>query len=274
MTDRLRKCPTCKAAVKEGDRFCGYCGSPMEASPPQSAPPGPPTSSGPPAPSGPPASFGPPHPAPPPRRTQAPPRTPSQATDPYEGFREPGPKAPETESVEEQRAPETQAAEGHEEPATQAGEPLPFWIRNRGFGLLFLRLGLGILLIYGWNPTAMGSFAGGEEAELLGDLPYWVEVALVLDLPQLYYGVVGAHMATGFLIILGLLFRPACFVAAGSYLSVLAFQAVWAAEYMTIIDFVQSGCMVLIFLGLMVAGPGRLAVGRAERKALGKKDGG
>ena len=159
------------------------------------------------------------------------------------------------------------------EPADEEPDP-SFWIRNRGFGLLMLRVALGMLLVFGWNPMAAGGLGGGDQADILGDIPFWASVALELDLPQLYYGVAITHMAAGTLIFLGLLFRPACLLAAASYATVLAFQALWALDYMFVMDLVRSGSMILVFLGLMFAGPGRFALGRAERTALKQKGGG
>lgn len=148
-----------------------------------------------------------------------------------------------------------------------AGSPRPgFWIRNRGWGLLLLRLGFAALLLYGWNPEMVGTIEDGRGWDLVNQSLPWVRLPVGMDFPELFYAVVATHMIAGSFIALGLLFRPACLVVAASWGFILFLQITVEGAYFGLPEITESAALLLIFLGLMIAGPGRLALGRAERK--------
>ncbi len=284
MPEPLRKCPVCKAVVDPGDQFCGFCGSPVEAtsSPPASpgppsptrptVPPGPPRLSTAPAPPAPPSSplpqSAPTQPAEPPEQPPAP--SPSQAT-PFEGSRPDKDPVVGSETAREPKngSPVEPPSERKESESVEAPRP-GFWIRNRGWGLLLARLGVAALLLYAWNPEMVGTIEDGRGWELVEESLPWVRLPVGMDFPTLYYGIVVTHMIGGLLIGLGLLFRPACLVVALSWGYILFLQVTIEGGYFSLPELSQSAALILVFMGLMFAGPGRLALGGAERKGRRK----
>ncbi|NLW86037.1 MAG: DoxX family protein [Planctomycetes bacterium] len=122
-------------------------------------------------------------------------------------------------------------------------------------GLLILRLGVGtiFLLIHGWPKLA----AGPQMWDQVGSATGFVGVTFA---PR-FFGFAAAISESlgGFLFAAGLLFRPACFL-------LLCVMIVATALHLGMGDgvAVASNPMKLgfVFLGLMIAGPGRLSLRR------------
>jgi len=245
------KCPRCGAPLAAEDRFCGYCGERIPAEAP-------------------------PAPSPPPRPVPVSPEPVGVAVAPSAGD-EAGRQhtAPEPVQKQEVRAappPEQRREDEASVPAPTVPRP-GFWDRSEGWGLTILRLALGGLLLFPGSPLIFGGGWGwGVPPEyepdptdpfdiggIFGVIPENLEL---LDVMALVQGVLGA------VIILGVLFRPVCFLVAAT------FVAVWWVFYDYGTSFAAWGsylAFAVVFLGLMVAGPGRLAL-RRKRKATPDTD--
>jgi len=112
----------------------------------------------------------------------------------------------------------------------------------------------------------VGTIEDGLGWELVDQSLPWVRLPVGMEFPELYYGIVATHMIAGSLIGLGLLFRPACLVAAASWGYILFLQITIEGAYYSLPEITESVALILIFLGLMFAGPGRLALGKAESR--------
>ncbi|HEX4952099.1 MAG TPA: DoxX family protein [Thermoanaerobaculia bacterium] len=122
----------------------------------------------------------------------------------------------------------------------------------KDFGLLVLRLGLGVAFVLHGYPKMLG---GPERWEQLGQ---------VMDLVGIrFYPVVWGFLAAfaelggGILMILGLLFRPAALLLFATMCMATAFHiskgdpfSGWAHPFE----------MAAVFFGLLLLGPGRLSV--------------
>jgi len=231
-------CPSCGAVVDPGDQFCGYCGGRMPAE----------------------ASSEPPVPSPPPPRRAEP--RPQPIRTPAEPTQQQGRVAPEA-TLDPGALPQ------EADPAREAPPELRpgFWARNGGIGLTFIRIALGFLFIFPRNPLMFGDpWAGGDPWSPgetgfypLESVEYWAQTLVLTDRQELFYGVCLIQMLAGAFIVLGLLFRPACVLMATTFIGI------WVVVFLFGSGIgIQLGYLAwaLAFLGLMLAGPGRLALRR------------
>ena len=137
--------------------------------------------------------------------------------------------------------------------------------RFRDTGLLILRLGLGFMFLYhGWPKLA----GGPDMWEKLGGAMGSVGVTFTPILWGFMAAV--AEFAGAIMLILGLFFRPACFLLAftmfiATMMHLKAGQGLQAASHS-----IEDG---VVFLGLFLIGPGKYGFGgRHERKAKPKQN--
>jgi putative oxidoreductase len=123
--------------------------------------------------------------------------------------------------------------------------------RYRDFGLLVMRLGLGILMLfYGW-PKLLG---GADEWSRLGEAMGYLGMHQV---PMLW-GILAAmtEFLGGVCVIFGVLFRPAC-------LALLVVMAVAVNMHFGRGDSLQTASHAIelgvVFFGLLFIGPGRFS---------------
>ncbi len=126
--------------------------------------------------------------------------------------------------------------------------------RYRDFGLLVLRLGVGVMfLFHGW-PKLMG---GPVKWEALGTAMGYLGVYVI----PVFWGLMAAlsEFFGGVCLILGVVFRPACLLLLGT-------MAVAATMHLQRGDGLQVASHAIelgfVFFGLLFVGPGRLGFGR------------
>ncbi len=126
--------------------------------------------------------------------------------------------------------------------------------RYRDFGLLVLRLGVGVMfLFHGW-PKLMG---GPVKWEALGTAMGYLGVHVI----PVFWGLMAAlsEFFGGVCLILGVVFRPACLLLLGT-------MAVAATMHLQRGDGLQVASHAIelgfVFFGLLFVGPGRLGFGR------------
>jgi putative oxidoreductase len=126
--------------------------------------------------------------------------------------------------------------------------------KYRDFGLLIIRVGLGAMFIYHGYPKLMG---GPEKWAAVGSATKYVGITFAPVLWGLLAALIEA--AGGMFIIFGLAFRPVCLllainmaIAALSHLG--QGQGLSAASHA-----IEDG---IVFLGLLVIGPGKYSVDR------------
>lgn len=126
--------------------------------------------------------------------------------------------------------------------------------RYRDFGLLVLRLGVGVMfLFHGW-PKLMG---GPVKWEALGTAMGYLGVHVI----PVFWGLMAAlsEFFGGVCLILGVVFRPACLLLLGT-------MAVAATMHLQRDDGLQVASHAIelgfVFFGLLFVGPGRLGFGR------------
>jgi putative oxidoreductase len=122
----------------------------------------------------------------------------------------------------------------------------------KNFGLLIIRVGLGIMFIYHGLPKLMG---GPKEWAELGSATKYIGIH---TLPT-FFGLMSAITETfgGFLLILGLVFRPVC-------LLLLINLIVAAALHLGKGDGMEGAAHAIedavVFAGLFFVGPGRTSI--------------
>lgn len=126
--------------------------------------------------------------------------------------------------------------------------------RYRDFGLLVLRLGVGVMfLFHGW-PKLMG---GPVKWEALGTAMGYLGIHVI----PVFWGLTAAlsEFFGGVCLILGVVFRPACLLLLGT-------MAVAATMHLQRGDGLQVASHAIelgfVFFGLLFVGPGRLGFGR------------
>lgn len=126
--------------------------------------------------------------------------------------------------------------------------------KYREFGLLALRLGIGVMfLLHGW-PKLIG---GPERWEKVGMAMQYAGVSVVPTL----WGLAAAlsEFGGGLCLILGLFFRPACLMLAIT-MGVAANMHLGKGEGLMIASHaIELG---ILFFGLLFIGPGRYSVDR------------
>lgn len=124
--------------------------------------------------------------------------------------------------------------------------------KYRNTGLLIIRAGLGVMMIYHGYPKLLG---GLEQWEAVGSSMKYLGV----NFTPAIWGFLAAVTETfcGFLILIGLAFRPACIL-------LMFTMAVAATMHMSNGDglMIASHAMELgiVFLGLVFIGPGRYSI--------------
>lgn len=124
--------------------------------------------------------------------------------------------------------------------------------KHKDFGLLILRVGLGTFYILHGYPKMLG---GPETWRDVGGAMQ----AVGIDAFPVFFGFMAAfaELVGGFLLVVGLFFRPAC-------LLLLATMAVAAAMHLgrgdAFVTYSRPMEMAVVFLGLLFIGPGRHSV--------------
>ncbi len=122
----------------------------------------------------------------------------------------------------------------------------------KNFGLLLIRIGLGIMFIYHGFPKLMG---GPHKWEVLGHATNYVGVYF---LPTVW-GLLAAIVETGggFLLIIGLAFRPVCLLLIINLLVAVAMQLKSSGGLSDASHAIED---TIVFAGLLFIGPGKYSV--------------
>ena len=122
----------------------------------------------------------------------------------------------------------------------------------KNFGLLLIRVGLGIMFIYHGFPKLMG---GPHRWEELGKA---ISYAGVHFWPMLW-GLIAALVETigGFLLIIGLAFRPVCLLLVINLLVATLMQLKSGGNLLDASHAIEDA---LTFAGLLFLGPGKYSV--------------
>lgn len=122
----------------------------------------------------------------------------------------------------------------------------------RHFGLLLLRVGIGLMFIlHGWPKLA----GGAERWEMLGQSMQAVGIAFA----PTFWGFMAAFAETvgGLLLILGFLFRPACLLLVITMLVATAMHAVAGDGFGGYSHALEAA---ILFFSLLFIGPGKYSI--------------
>lgn len=124
--------------------------------------------------------------------------------------------------------------------------------KYRNFGLLVIRIGLGIMFIYHGYPKLMG---GVHSWEKVGAATKYVGIHFA----PVFWGLMAALTETvgGFLILIGLAFRPACLLLVINLIVAVCFHFGKGDGLETAAHAIEDAVM---FAGLLFLGPGRYSV--------------
>ena len=124
--------------------------------------------------------------------------------------------------------------------------------KYRNTGLLLLRIGLGIMFITHGFPKMAGGPAGWEK---IGGTMQVVGI----DFIPVFWGFMAAFAETfgGFLIILGLFFRPACLLI---LITMLVASTMQLGKGNGLLAAAQPIEMAIVFFSLLFIGPGKYSV--------------
>ncbi|MDX1763979.1 MAG: DoxX family protein [bacterium] len=130
-----------------------------------------------------------------------------------------------------------------------------FFDRYRDWGILFLRIGLGIAFLFHGVPKLLGgpgAWAGLGSAAM---------APLGISFAPAAWGLMAALSETvgGLLLILGLLFRPACLLLAITMMVALNMHVSKGDPFKVYSHAMEAG---IVFLALTLIGPGRFVVKR------------
>ena len=125
----------------------------------------------------------------------------------------------------------------------------------KNFGLLIIRIGLGIMFIYHGYPKLMG---GVKMWEGIGSATRYAGIHF---LPAMW-GLLAAltETAGGGLLILGLGFRLVCILLIINMLVAIAFHLHQSGEMGGVMGAAQAIEMAVVFAGLLFVGPGKYSV--------------
>lgn len=126
--------------------------------------------------------------------------------------------------------------------------------RYRDFGLLVLRLGVGVMfLFHGW-PKLVG---GPDKWTALGGAVGYFGIHFI----PMFWGLMAAisEFFGGVCLILGVAFRPACLLLAGTMAVAATMHFGRGDSLQTASHAIELGC---VFFGLLFVGPGRFGFGR------------
>ena len=141
-------------------------------------------------------------------------------------------------------------------------------LNNKGrfanFGLLFIRLGLGIsMALHGWP-------------KITGGLDKWEQIGGVMKtfgiefMPGLWGFMAGfAEFGCGILLMAGLLFAPACLMLAFT-MFVATMMHVNAGD--SFISYSHALELLIVFIGLIITGPGKFSLDNMIVNYLPKKN--
>ncbi|MFD1185762.1 DoxX family protein [Pontibacter rugosus] len=124
--------------------------------------------------------------------------------------------------------------------------------KSRHFGLLLLRVGIGIMFIlHGWPKLA----GGPERWEMIGQSMQ----SLGIDFAPTFWGFMAgfAEAAGGLLLALGLLFRPACFLLVLTMLVATTKHATAGDGFAGYSHALEAG---ILFFSLLFIGPGKYSL--------------
>ena len=124
--------------------------------------------------------------------------------------------------------------------------------KYRNTGLLMTRIGLGILFMLHGYPKLLG---GPEKWEVIGGAMKYVGI----DFLPLVWGLFAAITETfgGFLILLGLAFRPVCLLLTFTMAIATSMHLNSNEGFMSASQAIEMG---VVFLGLAFVGPGAYSV--------------
>ena len=121
--------------------------------------------------------------------------------------------------------------------------------KYRNTGLLIIRIGLGIMFMLHGYPKLLG---GPEKWETIGTTMKYAGITFI----PLFWGLMAALTETfgGFLLILGLAFRPVCFLLAFVMIMASTRHLITGDGLMRASQAIEMAC---VFLGLLFIGPGK-----------------
>ncbi len=122
----------------------------------------------------------------------------------------------------------------------------------KNIGLLIMRLGLGVMLMYHGYPKLLGGPAKWNE---IGGAMKYIGISFIPS----FWGFLAAATETfgGFLLVLGLAFRPVCLLLAFTMLIASIMHLKSGDGLMTASHAIELG---IVFLGLSFVGPGKYSV--------------
>ena len=124
--------------------------------------------------------------------------------------------------------------------------------KHKDFGLLVIRVGLGIMLILHGYPKLMG---GPEGWEGLGTSTKYLGINFL----PVAWGLAGALAETlgGLLILIGFAFRPVCIILV---LHLIVATSSHFGKGETLMDASHAIELAIVFAGLVFVGPGKYSV--------------
>ncbi|MBM3401005.1 MAG: DoxX family protein [Bacteroidetes bacterium] len=124
--------------------------------------------------------------------------------------------------------------------------------KYRNTGLLIIRIGLGILFMFHGYPKLLG---GPEQWEAIGG----AMKNLGITFAPAVWGLIAGLTETfgGFLILLGLAFRPVCVLLTFNLMVAALMHLKAGEDFMAASQAIETGCM---FFGLLFIGPGKYSV--------------
>lgn len=127
--------------------------------------------------------------------------------------------------------------------------------KYKNFGLLVIRIGLGMLFIYHGLPKLMG---GPAKWEKLGNAAGYVGIHFL----PLFWGLACAVTETfgGILVIVGLAFRPACLLLVVNLFVAAVFTYRISGSFGDATHAIEDAIM---FAGLFIVGPGSCSVDKS-----------
>lgn len=124
--------------------------------------------------------------------------------------------------------------------------------KYRNTGLLIIRIGLGIMFMLHGYPKLLG---GPEQWESLGGAMKHLGISFAPAVWGLMAGL--TETFGGFLILLGLAFRPVCMLLTFNLLVAALMHLKSGEDFMSASQAIETGFM---FLGLIFIGPGKYSV--------------
>lgn len=124
--------------------------------------------------------------------------------------------------------------------------------KYRNTGLLIIRIGLGIMFMFHGYPKLLG---GPEQWEAIGG----AMKNLGITFAPAVWGLIAGLTETfgGFLILLGLAFRPVCMLLTFNLMVAALMHLKAGEDFMAASQAIETGCM---FFGLLFIGPGKYSV--------------